>query len=108
MNRRERRLAAAVLLALVALTPVFGWAAGAVGYAEPMENAAEATGATDDARSVVEGLMPDYRVPGLPGPAGTLIAALVGTAVTLVLATGLGRLAGDAGDGERPGNADRE
>lgn len=80
------------LVVLVALTPVFGWASGAVGYAEPLENAAEETGATDDATAINPGLLPDYSVPGLSAPAGTLVSAVVGTALTLVAAVGIGRL----------------
>ncbi|MFC6976038.1 PDGLE domain-containing protein [Halomicroarcula sp. GCM10025709] len=90
----------AVLLALTLLAPVFGWAAGAVGYAEPLENAAEVTGATDDAEPVATAPLPDYAVPGLGGAAGTFVSAVVGTGLTLVVALAIGRLLGaetDAG-----------
>lgn len=80
------------LVVLVVAAPVFGWAAGAVGYAEPLEHAAEATGATDAATTTVPGLFPDYTVPGLGTPAGTLVSAAVGTALTLALSVGAGRL----------------
>ncbi len=86
------RRALLVLLVLVVLAPVFGWASGAVGYAEPLENAAEETGATDAASSFVPGLFPDYTVPGLGSSLGTLVSAVVGTALTLVVALGAGRL----------------
>ena len=87
--------ALAVLLVLAVLAPVFGWAAGAVGYAEPLENAAEATGATDDAESIASAPLPDYSVPGLGGATGTFVSAVVGTGLTLAVAAGLGRLLGD-------------
>jgi len=80
------------LLVLVVLAPVFGWASGVVGYAEPLENAAEETGATDAASPIAPGLLPDYSVPGLGGPLGTLVSAAVGTALTLAVALGIGRL----------------
>lgn len=80
------------LLVLVVLAPVFGWASGIVGYAEPLENAAEETGATDDANPINPGLFPDYSVPGLSSPLGTLVSAVVGTALTLTVALGTGRL----------------
>lgn len=80
------------LLVLVVLTPVFGWAAGAVGYAEPLENAAEATGATDAATSVAPAILPGYAIPGVGGSLSTLFAAVVGTALTLAVAIGAGRL----------------
>lgn len=89
------RTGLAILLVMVVLAPVFGWAAGQVGYAEPLENAAEETGATDDADLRNPGLLPDYGVPGLGSAPGTLVSALVGTALTLVLATGIGRLLAD-------------
>lgn len=80
------------LLVLVVLAPVFGWASGVVGYAEPLENAAEETGATDAADPITPGLLPDYSVPGLSSPLGTLVSAVVGTGVTLAVAVGAGRL----------------
>lgn len=86
------RRALLVVLVLVVLAPVFAWAAGAVGYAEPLENAAEATGAADAASTTLPGLLPDYSVPGLASPLGTLLSAVVGTGLTLAVALGTGRL----------------
>ncbi|GAA0307246.1 PDGLE domain-containing protein [Halarchaeum salinum] len=80
------------LLVLVLLAPVFAWASGVVGYAEPLENAAHATGAADAASSAVSGLLPGYTVPGLNGPLGTLASAALGTLLTLAVALGTGRL----------------
>jgi cobalt/nickel transport protein len=93
--------ALAVLVVLALLAPVFGWAAGAVGYAEPLDVAAEATGATVHADSIAIAPFPDYGVPGLAAPAGTLVSAIVGTALTLLVAIGLGRLLGTDVDGHR-------
>jgi cobalt/nickel transport protein len=84
----------AALLVLALLAPVFGWAAGQVGYAEPLENAAHATGATDDAEPVTSAPLPDYGVPGLGGSAGTFVSAVVGTGLTLLVALAIGRLLG--------------
>lgn len=84
--------ATAGLLVLIVLAPVFGVASEAVGYAEPLENAAEMTGAADAATTTLPGLLPDYSVAGLGGPAGTLLSAVVGTALTLGVALGAGRL----------------
>ena len=102
MNSRPAWLprALAVLLLLALLAPVFGWAAGAVGYAEPLENAAEATGAVDSAEAVGIAPMPDYGVAGLGSAAGTFVSALVGTALTLVVAGAIGRLLGTDPDAE--------
>lgn len=80
---------------LVVLTPLFAWAAGRVGYAEPLENAAEATGATAHAVTYNPGLLPDYTVPGLDPLAGTLLSGVVGAALTLLVATAMARLLAD-------------
>ena len=80
------------IIVLIMLTPVFGWAAGTVGYAEPLENAAEATGGHEAATQILPGLLPDYSVPGLSSPVGTFLAAVIGTALTFVVAGGTGRL----------------
>ncbi|WP_135821188.1 metal transporter [Halostella litorea] len=77
------------LVALVALSPAFAWAAEAVGYAEPMENAAARAGVAAD--PLVGGLFPGYAVPGVGALAGTAAAGLIGTAVTLVAALALAR-----------------
>ena len=86
------RLALLGLLVLVVLAPVFGWASGVVGYAEPLENAAEETGASNAAEPINPGLLPDYSVPGLSSSLGTLVSAVVGTALTLAVAVGVGRV----------------
>jgi len=80
------------ILVLVVLAPLFGWASGAVGYAEPLENAAEATGGAEAATTTLPGLFPDYSVPGLSTSVGTLVSAIVGTGLTLLIAVGTGRL----------------
>ncbi|WP_436911026.1 PDGLE domain-containing protein [Halosimplex marinum] len=92
--------AVAVLVALALLAPAFGWAAGQVGYAEPLENAAEATGATDDAEPVDVAPLPGYSVPGLGTAPGTFVSAAVGTGLTLVVALGIGRLLGSDADAD--------
>lgn len=92
LGRSRFRSGIALLAALVVLAPVFAWAAGQVGYAEPLENAAEAAGATGAAVVTVAGVFPDYSVPGLGATVGTLVAAAVGTVLTLGFATALGRV----------------
>lgn len=90
--------ALAVLLLLTLLAPVFSWAAGQVGYSEPLQNAAERTGATDDAEAVGTAPLSEYGVPGLSSAAGTFVSAVVGTALTLIVAVGIGRLLGSDTD----------
>jgi cobalt/nickel transport protein len=82
----------AVVLLLVALAPAASWAAGAVGYAEPLDRAAEATGAAEHAGTVLPAPIPDYSVPGLGAGLGTLGAALAGTGLTFAAAVGLARV----------------
>lgn len=86
------RKALAVVVVLIILAPVFGLAAGAIGYAESIDNAAEETGATEHESVLNPGLFPDYTVPGLGGGLGTLLSAVVGTGLTLAIAVGVGRL----------------
>lgn len=86
------RRSLAGLAVLVALTPVFAWAAGVVGYAEPLDNAAELTGATAEAVTLHPGVLPGYLVPGLDPHLGTLVSGFVGTALTLCAAMAVGRL----------------
>lgn len=80
------------LFVLVVLAPAFGWASGVVGYAEPLDNAAAETGASDAADPINPGLLPDYSVPGLSPSLGTFVSAIVGTTLTLAVAVGGGRL----------------
>lgn len=82
----------AVVAVLIVLAPVFGMAAGAIGYAEPIDNAAEQTGATEHESVLNPGLFPDYTVPGFGDGLGTLLSAVVGTGLTLGVAVGIGRL----------------
>jgi cobalt/nickel transport protein len=87
-----------VLAVLVALAPVFALAAGAVGYAEPLENVAEVTGAVEHERTLLASPFPDYAVPGTGTALGTLVSGAIGTAVTFAVALGVGRaLNRDAG-----------
>jgi ABC-type spermidine/putrescine transport system permease subunit I len=90
MNIQEvfcSRKALTVILVLIALSPLFAYAAEAVNYSEPLENTAEEVGAEE--HPVYSGVLPDYTVPGLDPYVGTLIAGLVGTFITLFLAYAL-------------------
>jgi hypothetical protein len=85
------KAAAAVILVMVALSPVAAWAAGVVNYAEPLTNAAEAVGAADAARTLYSGLLPGYTVPGLNVYIGTLVSGLAGVVVVFIVAVAIGR-----------------
>lgn len=91
-ERRWLRRALAIVVVLALLAPVFGVAAERVGYTEPIEEAAETTGASGAADPVATEPFPDYSVPGLPGPLGTLVSALLGSVVVLTIALVVGRL----------------
>ncbi len=65
------------ILLIAVLSPFFGIMADRVGYSEPLENVAEKHEAEE--KTVYEGLLPDYTVPGLNINIGTLLSAIVGT-----------------------------
>lgn len=87
-----QRRSLAGLLGLVLLAPVCAWAAARIGYAEPMDNAAELAGAASEAVPTGLSLFSGYALPGVGTFGGTLAGALVGTLFTLVLALAVGRL----------------
>lgn len=89
-----KRYKVALLLVgvLVAFSPLFAWAAAKVGYAEPLENAAEKIGAEGGALLPGPGLLPDYGIPGINEYLGTFISGVVGTIVTLGLALLISKL----------------
>ncbi|WP_435066917.1 PDGLE domain-containing protein [Haloplanus sp. C73] len=89
---RWQRRSIGGLLCLVALAPVFAWAANRVGYAEPMDNAVELAGASSEIVSTGASLFSGYALPGFGPYAGTFGGALLGTALTFAIALGLGRL----------------
>ena len=86
------RRALAVVVVLGLLAPVFAVAAEHVGYTEPLEVAAEATGATGSADPLAASPFPDYSAPGLSGPLGTLVSALLGSGAVLAVALVASRL----------------
>ena len=73
-------------------SPVFAWAAGSVGYTEPLEIAAERAGA--ESTGAYTGVFPDYTVPvgAVPGGGDILISGVIGTVLTLAVTVGVGRL----------------
>ncbi|MCS7129860.1 MAG: energy-coupling factor ABC transporter permease [Archaeoglobaceae archaeon] len=74
----------ALIAGLIALSPVFAYLAEAVGYSEPMENAAEVLGLEE--HSLYESIFPDYTIPGLDPYTGTLISGAIGALIVLSLA----------------------
>ncbi len=76
---------------MIAVSPLFAYAAELVGYSEPLENAAEMLGLEEN--PIYEGLLPDYTLPGLDPYVGTLIAGIVGTVIVLALGLVLTRYA---------------
>uniref|UniRef100_A0A7C3MAK5 Nickel transporter n=1 Tax=Archaeoglobus fulgidus TaxID=2234 RepID=A0A7C3MAK5_ARCFL len=85
------KLSLGVIAVMIAVSPIFAYAAELVGYSEPLENAAEMLGLEEN--PIYEGLLPDYTVPGLDPYTGTLIAGAVGTAIVLALGIILARYA---------------
>ncbi len=79
-----------VVATLVALTPLFAYAAEMVGYSEPLENIAARIGVEEE--PVYSGLIPDYTIPNLDPVVGTLVSAVIGVALTLVIVYGASQL----------------
>lgn len=92
MNADWSRRTLLLVGSLVALSPLFAWAAGVVGYAEPMGNLAAQFGAETHVYRTVPGLFPDYRVAGVGPYAGTFVSGVAGVAVTAAVALGVGQL----------------
>lgn len=84
------RITWAVIGLLILLSPLFAYAAEAVGYSEPLENVAEMLGAEE--HPIYEGLLPDYTVPGIDPYVGTLISGIVGVGIVLLLGIGISRI----------------
>lgn len=91
-GRRWPRLGLVVVFLLVLSSPAFAWAAGSVGYTEPLEVAAERTGA--EATGGYDGVLPDYTVPvdAIPGSGDVLISGIVGVVLTLAVTVGIGHV----------------
>jgi len=91
-----------VLIILIALSPLFAYAAEAVNYSEPLENTAEEVGAEE--HPVYSGILPDYTVPGIDPYVGTLISALLGTFITMLFAIGIAKI---VAQGKKDGNSEQ-
>lgn len=83
------RVAYAAIAVMIALSPVFAYAAELVGYSEPLENVAEMMGAEE--RPLYHGILPDYTVPGLNPYIGTVISAMTGVAIVMGIGYGMRR-----------------
>lgn len=89
MNYLEKpwfRKSVVVVIVLVILSPVFAWAAGLVGYSEPLENAAEKTGALEEGYALFSGFFPNYQIPGLETTIASAIAGFFGVIITFGVA----------------------
>ena len=69
---------------MVILAPFFVWAAEYVNYSEPLENAAEETGAHEHEESLFKGIFSEYSIPGIGTSASTLVSGVIGCAIILV------------------------
>lgn len=88
----DYRKAFVVILAIIIVSPVFVWAAEVVGYSEPLENVAEQIGALEHGYAIVEGLIPDYAIPGFNPYVSSIVAGVVGCFIVLVLGLFMGKL----------------
>lgn len=75
---------------LIILTPLFAYAAELVGFTDPLENVASQLGV--EAHLLYKGLLPDYTVEGLDPYVGTLISAVIGSALVFLVVYGVSHL----------------
>ena len=88
---KEWKGALIVIGILLLLTPLFAWAADLVGYAEPLENAAEELGAMEHETAIISGILPDYMIPGANPYASAIVAGIVGCVIVLVIGILVGK-----------------
>jgi hypothetical protein len=80
------------ILVMILVSPFFAWAAEAVDYAEPLENAAEHLGAMEYEYAIISGVLPDYTIPGTNPYASTIVAGVVGSLIVLGLGWIMGKV----------------
>jgi len=80
-----------VIAVMILVSPVFAWAAEVVGYAEPLETAAEHLGAMEHEYAIISGILPDYTIPGANPYASTIVAGIVGCLIVLCLGLVIGK-----------------
>ncbi len=85
MKKIGMKKAYVVIAIMIALAPLFAWLAEEVGYSEPLENAAEETGAGEGS-SIFSGIFPDYTVPGVNPYLSALITGLIGCLILISVA----------------------
>jgi hypothetical protein len=89
-RRGDRRWVAGGLviaaLVVVVLAPL------AAADPDGLERVAEDQGFLAAAEEAIEGLLPDYTIPGLDGGVSTILAGLIGVALVFVLLYALGRV----------------
>ncbi len=88
---RKWRTVLIVIAAMILVSPFFAWAAEVVGYAEPLENAAEHLGAIEHEYAIISGIIPDYTIPGANPYASTIVAGIVGCLIVLCLGFVIGK-----------------
>ena len=88
---KEWKGALIVIGILLLFTPLFAWAADLVGYAEPLENAAEELGAMEHETAIISGILPDYTIPGANPYASAIVAGIVGCVIVLVIGILVGK-----------------
>ena len=88
---KEWKGALIVIGILLLLTPLFALAADFVGYAEPLENAAEQLGAMEHETAIISGILPDYTIPGANPYVSAIVAGIVGCVIVLVIGILVGK-----------------
>jgi hypothetical protein len=88
MMKKEWKKAIVAIGIMLILSPLFAWAADKVGYAEPLEKAAEHLGVEEHATISI---FPDYTIPGADPYASALIAGIFGCIVVLLVCLWIGK-----------------
>ncbi len=91
---RKWRSVLIVISVMILVSPFFAWASEVVGYAEPLENAAEHLGAMEHEYAIISGIIPDYTIPGANPYASTIVAGIVGCLIVLGLCMVIGKALG--------------
>ncbi|PTD94798.1 metal transporter [archaeon SCG-AAA382B04] len=92
LNKSWIRKSSLFILSMILVSPLFAWAANAVDYSEPLENAAHQIGAIGEGYSLFSGIFPEYSLPGTNIVLDTAVAGFFGVLVTFGLAWSIGRI----------------
>lgn len=83
---------------MILSAPIFAWSAKQVGYAEPLEAAAEKVGVLKHGYSLLKGIFPEYVVPGLNPYLSAILSGILGCLMVLFIGWGMGKILKQEGE----------